>query len=154
MIHFLAEMITCISRALDADFNLELHCLLAGSRCPNLHRRLQELQVYHRPQQSQVRDLTRSFSWNCKNQELLKKLCSLANSVFIRDCSDCNLGLICQQYRTRDCRKITTFMLCATQPIIESSTYMKFGCISINYNGLKGKASLNDRFGESTLHKL
>ncbi len=57
-------------------------------------------------------------------------------SVFIRDCSDCSFAIICQQYRTRDCKRITTFLSCATQPIIESSVNMKFGCISVNYNTL------------------
>lgn len=57
-------------------------------------------------------------------------------SVFIRDCSDCSFGIMCQQYRTRDCKRITSFLSCATQPIIESSVNMKFGCISVNYNSL------------------
>jgi protein XRP2 len=59
-------------------------------------------------------------------------------SLFIRDCSDCSLAVMCQQFRTRDCKRITSFLLCATQPIIESSISMKFGCISVNYNGLDG----------------
>ena len=60
----------------------------------------------------------------------------ILKSVFIRDCSDCNLALICQQFRSRDCKKLNTFLLCSTQPIIESSTYMKFGCISVDYDSL------------------
>ena len=43
--------------------------------------------------------------------------------------------MVCQQFRTRDFKRINTFLLCATQPIIESSTNMKFGCVSVNYNG-------------------
>ncbi|RNA34383.1 XRP2 [Brachionus plicatilis] len=54
-------------------------------------------------------------------------------SVFIRDCSDCCLAAVCQQFRTRDCRRINTFLSCGTQPIIESSTYMKFACLTVNY---------------------
>ncbi len=57
-------------------------------------------------------------------------------SVFIRDCVDCSFAVMCQQYRTRDCKRITTFLSCATQPIIESSVNMKFGCISVSYNEL------------------
>ena len=71
---------------------------------------------------------------DCKNCKFLIGPCK--GSVFIRDCSDCSFALICQQFRTRDCRKISTFMLCATQPIIESSTYMKFGCLTLDYKGL------------------
>ena len=58
-------------------------------------------------------------------------------SVFIRECSDCSFALMCQQYRTRDCKRVTTFLSCATQPIVESSVNMKFGCISVVYSGLE-----------------
>lgn len=71
---------------------------------------------------------------DCKNCKFL--IGPSKASVFIRDCSDCSLSVICQQFRTRDCKRITTFLCCATQPIIESSINMKFGCISLNYNGL------------------
>lgn len=60
------------------------------------------------------------------------------SSLFIRDCNDCVLTTICQQFRTRDCKRITTFISCVTQPIIEASTYMKFACITVNYNQLNG----------------
>lgn len=54
-------------------------------------------------------------------------------SVFIRDCTDCCLAAVCQQFRTRDCRRISTFLSCGTQPIIESSTNMKFACLTVSY---------------------
>lgn len=71
---------------------------------------------------------------DCKNCNIF--LGPSKASVFIRECSDCNLAIICQQFRTRDCKRINTFLLCNTQPIIESSSSMKFGCVSVNYNGL------------------
>ncbi len=58
---------------------------------------------------------------------------------------------MCQQFRTRDCKRITTFLLCATQPIIESSISMKFGCISVNYAVLDGKFSNSFRNFSSML---
>lgn len=54
-------------------------------------------------------------------------------SVFFRDCKDCKCIVACQQFRTRDCRKMEVFLCCATQPIIESSTGMKFGCFQYYY---------------------
>ena len=63
-------------------------------------------------------------------------LCNFSNSVFIRDCSNSSFAIICQQFRTRDCKRITTFLSCATQPIIESSVNMKFGCITAAYDSL------------------
>ncbi|XP_078078575.1 protein XRP2 [Mustelus asterias] len=57
----------------------------------------------------------------------------IKGSVFFRDCSDCKCVVACQQFRTRDCKKMDVFLCCATQPIIESSTGMKFGCFQYYY---------------------
>ncbi|XP_040488496.1 protein XRP2 isoform X2 [Ursus maritimus] len=54
-------------------------------------------------------------------------------SVFFRNCRDCKCTLACQQFRVRDCRKLEVFLCCATQPIIESSTNIKFGCFQWYY---------------------
>uniref|UniRef100_A0A8C9TQY3 Protein XRP2 n=1 Tax=Scleropages formosus TaxID=113540 RepID=A0A8C9TQY3_SCLFO len=54
-------------------------------------------------------------------------------SVFFRDCKDIKCVVACQQFRTRDCKKMDVFLCCATQPIIESSTGMKFGCYQYFY---------------------
>lgn len=54
-------------------------------------------------------------------------------SVFFRDCKDIKCVVACQQFRTRDCKKMEVFLCCATQPIIESSTGMKFGCFQYFY---------------------
>lgn len=57
-------------------------------------------------------------------------------SVFFRDCKDIKCVVACQQFRTRDCKKMDVFLCCATQPIIESSTGMKFGCFQYYYPDL------------------
>ncbi|XP_062854047.1 protein XRP2 [Trichomycterus rosablanca] len=57
-------------------------------------------------------------------------------SVFFRDCKDIKCVLACQQFRTRDCKKMDVFLCCATQPIIESSTGMKFSCFQYYYPDL------------------
>ncbi|XP_042178729.1 protein XRP2 isoform X3 [Oncorhynchus tshawytscha] len=54
-------------------------------------------------------------------------------SVFFRDCKDIKCVVACQQFRTRDCQKMEVFLCCATQPIIEASTGMKFGCFQYYY---------------------
>nr|XP_014352457.1 PREDICTED: protein XRP2 isoform X2 [Latimeria chalumnae] len=57
----------------------------------------------------------------------------IKGSVFFRDCKECKCVVACQQFRTRDCKKLEVFLCCATQPIIESSTGMKFGCFQYYY---------------------
>ena len=46
--------------------------------------------------------------------------------------------IACQQFRTRDCQKMDVFLSCVTQPIIEASTNMKFGCFQYYYPELEG----------------
>ncbi|XP_071956240.1 protein XRP2-like isoform X2 [Antedon mediterranea] len=60
-------------------------------------------------------------------------------SVFLRDCENCQCVIACQQFRTRDCKKIDTFLHCDTQPIIESSVKMRFGCFQYYYKQLAGQ---------------
>ena len=57
-------------------------------------------------------------------------------SVFIRDCTDCVLVAACGQFRTRDCTNLDTFLCVNTQPIIESSTRLRFGCFQYWYSDL------------------
>ncbi|XP_033124239.1 protein XRP2-like [Anneissia japonica] len=57
-------------------------------------------------------------------------------SVFLRNCENCQCVIACQQFRTRDCKKVDTFLHCETQPIIESSTRMRFGCFQYYYEQL------------------
>lgn len=68
---------------------------------------------------------------DCVNCQIF--LGPIKGSVFFRDCKDCKCIVACQQFRTRDCRKLEVFLCCATQPIIESSTGMKFGCFQYYY---------------------
>uniref|UniRef100_A0A2R5L6E3 Protein XRP2 n=2 Tax=Ornithodoros turicata TaxID=34597 RepID=A0A2R5L6E3_9ACAR len=58
-------------------------------------------------------------------------------SIFLRDCKDCRVAAICQQLRTRDCHRVDCFLCCATQPSIESSSEMRFGCLCISYKQLE-----------------
>lgn len=58
-------------------------------------------------------------------------------SVFVRDSSHCVLVVPCGQFRMRDNHHLDVFLHCATQPIIESSTHIKFACIRLQYDRLK-----------------
>ncbi|CAF3836229.1 unnamed protein product [Adineta steineri] len=57
-------------------------------------------------------------------------------SIFIRDSTNCVLATVCQQFRTRDCRDLYVYLSCVSQPIIESSHNIKFGCLTFNYQNL------------------
>jgi len=58
------------------------------------------------------------------------------SSVFIRDCSDCDVVVGCQQLRLRDCKNMRIFLHSQTGPIIESSSNIRFGCYSYDYFGI------------------
>lgn len=58
-------------------------------------------------------------------------------SVFVRNCSDCVIALACQQFRTRDCRKLTVFLCVTTQPIIEASTGIRLACLQCHYTNIE-----------------
>jgi len=57
-------------------------------------------------------------------------------SLFIRDSTNCVLVTVCQQFRTRDCRDLHVYLSCPSQPIIESSHNIHFGCLTLNYEQL------------------
>lgn len=42
-------------------------------------------------------------------------------------------------FRTRDCKRLDIFLCCNTQPIIESSSGMKFACFQYYYPELEGE---------------
>lgn len=62
-------------------------------------------------------------------------------SVFIRDCRECVVVGACGQFRTRDCSRLEVYLLCQTQPIIEASSKMKFGCFQAFYPQLRDQFS-------------
>ncbi|KAK3918460.1 Protein XRP2 [Frankliniella fusca] len=72
---------------------------------------------------------------DCTNSKIV--LGPVKGSVFVRDCIDCVLVVPCGQFRLRDCHRLDIFLHCATQPIIESSTHIRFACIRLQYDLLK-----------------
>eukprot|EP00761_Pharyngomonas_kirbyi_P007806 gb/GECH01007817.1/.p1 GENE.gb/GECH01007817.1/~~gb/GECH01007817.1/.p1 ORF type:complete len:308 (+),score=56.22 gb/GECH01007817.1/:1-924(+) len=61
----------------------------------------------------------------------------VSGSVFIRNCSNCKIVIASQQLRTRDSQDCDILLHCATQPVIEDSQNIRFGCFQYFYFGLK-----------------
>ncbi|XP_069133734.1 protein XRP2-like isoform X1 [Argopecten irradians] len=61
----------------------------------------------------------------------------ISESVFIRDCKNLKMAIACQQFRTRDCSKMEVFLFCSSQPIIEDTSGVKFGCFTYSYPELE-----------------
>ncbi len=55
------------------------------------------------------------------------------SSVFLRECVDCDFAIICRQLRTRDCKNVNASLFCSTEPVIETSSSLKFNSFS-NFN--------------------
>lgn len=58
-----------------------------------------------------------------------------AESVFIRNCSDCVFFVACKQLRTRDCQRCTFYLHCKTEPVIEASSELCFAPFMGGYPG-------------------
>eukprot|EP00899_Mesostigma_viride_P012128 jgi/Mesvir1/20916/Mv07988-RA.1 len=67
-------------------------------------------------------------------------------SVFLRDCEDCTIYVACRQLRLRDCHRCKIVLYCYTEPVIELSDEIQFGCWNVAYPHLSEhfkKANLN-----------
>ncbi|GMI31154.1 hypothetical protein TeGR_g14947, partial [Tetraparma gracilis] len=58
-----------------------------------------------------------------------------SESIFVRDCSNCTFTIACKQLRTRDCKNCTFYLYSKTEPIIETSSEMKFAPFNGAFNG-------------------
>ncbi|GAQ91600.1 Beta-tubulin folding cofactor C [Klebsormidium nitens] len=61
---------------------------------------------------------------NCTRCEIL--IGPVDGPAFFRDCRDCKVAVACRQLRTRDCHNIDVSLHVATDPIIESSSGVRF----------------------------
>ncbi|XP_065197527.1 protein XRP2-like [Sycon ciliatum] len=57
-------------------------------------------------------------------------------SIFLRDCKRLNCAMVCKQFRARDCKRVTTLLCCTSNPTLEASKHMAFGCLSLSYKQL------------------
>lgn len=60
-----------------------------------------------------------------------------SGSVFFRQSVGCTVVAASQQFRVRDCKKCTIYLHCKSQPVIESSHKIKFGCFQGYYPTLR-----------------
>eukprot|EP00128_Syssomonas_multiformis_P017073 Colp12_sorted_trinity150504_noHs@34636 len=67
----------------------------------------------------------------CKNCTIV--IGPVKGSVFLRELTNCKCIIACQQFRTRDCKNMDTYLYCMTRPIIESSSKLRFGCLQLSY---------------------
>ena len=58
-----------------------------------------------------------------------------SESIFVRNCKNCSFTVACKQLRTRDCSNCTFNLYCKTDPIIETSTQMRFAPFNGAYLG-------------------
>ena len=59
------------------------------------------------------------------------------SSLFIRDSKNCKAVMAVGQLRTRDCHNMDILLYSQTEPVIEKSTGIKFGCFRSSYFNLK-----------------
>ena len=50
----------------------------------------------------------------------------------------CTVVAASQQFRVRDCKKCTVYLHCKSQPVIECSQKLRFGCFQAYYPALRG----------------
>lgn len=64
------------------------------------------------------------------------------SSFFIRDSKNCSAVMAVGQLRTRDCHNMKILLYSQTEPVIEKSTNMKFGCFHSSYFNLSNQMQL------------
>ncbi|TYZ57059.1 hypothetical protein PybrP1_010711 [[Pythium] brassicae (nom. inval.)] len=85
---------------------------------------------------------------NIQKPSVLTKLPGSINGqqFIVEDCRDCDIFLLdnCTsvqidacQFRSRDCANIEVYLYSATEPIIETSTHMRFACFPLTYFSLQ-----------------
>lgn len=72
---------------------------------------------------------------NCENCRFF--IGPVEGAIFFRNCQNVDAIVICQQFRTRDCQHCNFSLHVCTDPIIETSTDMKFGPFMAYYDQLQ-----------------
>eukprot|EP00742_Colponemidia_sp_Colp-10_P004634 GILJ01004945.1.p2 GENE.GILJ01004945.1~~GILJ01004945.1.p2 ORF type:complete len:311 (-),score=61.25 GILJ01004945.1:101-1033(-) len=89
---------------------------------------LEDCEVYLLDHSAQV------FIDYCKNCKIF--IGPVDGAVFARNCDDCVFTVACRQFRTRETNRCKVNLYVASDPIIESSSEMKFGPFNGAYPGL------------------
>ncbi|KAJ0412302.1 hypothetical protein ATCC90586_009492 [Pythium insidiosum] len=72
---------------------------------------------------------------DCINCRIVVGPCE--SSLFLRNCKQCTIVCAVQQFRTRDCEDVDVYLYSSTEPIIETSTRMRFACYPLTYFSLQ-----------------
>eukprot|EP00968_Pinguiococcus_pyrenoidosus_P005812 scaffold380_cov272-Pinguiococcus_pyrenoidosus.AAC.1 len=70
---------------------------------------------------------------NAENCRLL--VAASSGAVFLRNCTNCEVSVASKQLRTRDCHDCVMHLYCKTEPVIETSSAMRFGNFDVAYQG-------------------
>lgn len=62
---------------------------------------------------------------------------SVSSSIFLRTCKNCIVYAACKQFRVRDCENCEIRLFASTDPVVESSTNIRFKPLNIRLPGLK-----------------
>lgn len=57
----------------------------------------------------------------------------IKSSIFVRDCDNCEVTVACSQFRCRDFNDSTVNLFAANEPVIESSTNLRFAPYNFAY---------------------
>ena len=68
---------------------------------------------------------------NCKGT--IFNIGPIKGSIFFRDCSNCTISVACSQFRCRDLSDSTIYLFAQNDPIIESSSNLKFAPYNLAY---------------------
>ncbi|POM75911.1 XRP2-like protein [Phytophthora palmivora] len=71
----------------------------------------------------------------CVNCRIVVGPCE--SSVFLRNCKRCTVICAVQQFRTRDCEDVDVYLYSVTDPIIETSSRLRFACFPLTYFSLQ-----------------
>ena len=69
-------------------------------------------------------------------------------SIFVRDCSDCDVVVSCGQFRCRDLNNSRLYLYTPNDPVIESSSGVAFAPYSFKYPHLRQHAEAAELIGE------
>ena len=71
----------------------------------------------------------------CKNTKFY--IGPVKSSIFVRDCSKCEITVSCSQFRCRDLKNSKIMLYTPNDPIIESSSNLTFGPFNMKYPQLE-----------------
>ena len=81
----------------------------------------------------------------CKNTKFF--IGPIKSSIFIRNCEKCEITVCCSQFRCRDLTDSTIYLYTPNDPIVESSSNLKFSPYNFKYPALQEHSKTADLIG-------